>query len=143
MINWLQIALGAVPAFVLSYVLHSAHVYYIKSQHEDAIKKTKETIVNDCNDKIEQVQEVNYDYQKKNHALNKYIDNTKRMYEGGVIRLHTNPTTASVDGAATGGINGRSHVVTHQSLIEFAGACEQLRLRLSSVKDWSDKAYAK
>ena len=72
------------------------------------------------------------EYQKQVHSLNKLLDNVKRVHTGQCVYVTT--PSGSSNGAGTGNVNVRR--VDANTLIDYGGKCERLRLQLISLQGW-------
>ena len=131
-LRYWQPILSAIAAFAISYVLHSAVMMITKAKHEAEIASVQKALKDEFAKEIKKTEDNSRAYQSKVYNLNKLLDNLKRVHAGRCVYVQT--PSGSSDSTSSGNLNVRG--IDANTLIEYGGKCEQLRLQLISLQDY-------
>ncbi len=98
MINWLFIVLGAVPALVLSWLLHTVDVGRIEARQAKALTEQATQLQEQCTADKHKTQELVDALQATNASINGRISALKLRKPSPCIKLQPAPATSKHDG---------------------------------------------
>lgn len=136
MIKYWQIIVGAVAAFIVSWLLHSAYVTGLKAIHESQLQDAVKKISAQYEEKRIKTEDLNRALLKDKAALNRLADNLKRVRQCDSVAI---TSKADSGGKPSAGINARS--VDAGTLIDYGRDCEAIRIEAVSMKEWIDALY--
>lgn len=142
-LNWIQIAGGAIVAFVISYCLHTVDLWWIEAGHAKELSDQKTTLIAECETDKTITKEASNDYQKKLSDTQRQLDDLKRVRPARCVPVSTPRPAAGCDGAAGNEKpSGTDGGISSTALLDFAGEAEKYRIQLISCQDFITKTWA-
>lgn len=121
-LNWIQIAGGAVAAFALSWLLHTVDVNIIEKRHAAAIEAQKTADIQQCNIDKQITRQANDNLQKDRDDITRKYDDL-RMHKPMRCVVPSKPSELSSGGVGYARQNG----ISPDWLRGYAAECEVYR----------------
>jgi len=136
--NWLFVALGAIPTLVISIFLHNWDVNRLQKINDDKLAAQVQFDIKQCADEKQITSNVGTDYENKINDLNDQL-NKLRQQAPRIIYVTKPATGANAAGAK--GINAEGNGIDSSRFIEYGGKCEKLRLTVSGLQDFINQTW--
>ncbi len=138
-----QLAVGAIGAFGLSYLLHTVDVDRIEKKQRDVLAAQAIELTTKCDSDKKITLEASNDLQSKISALNSELISVKRLHPSScIVPVRPADATRCNDGAAARKKPPTADAgVTSDALYDYAGEAEKYRLQLISCQGFVRKVW--
>jgi len=141
--NWIMVAIGAVPALALSFLLHTVSVNGIEAKQRDALAEQHKTLTEQCQADKKLTEDANVKYQSELDALNGKLAAVKLRKPARCVPV-TTVTPKRPDAATTPAKLLGPYGLDSGWLYDYAGDAERERLKVIGlqkfIKDvWSTR----
>lgn len=141
-VSWIQIGIGSIAAFALSWLLHTVDVNRIDNNWQDKLDAQKVEILKSCADDKKLTEDVSHDYQNKLAALNKQLSTIKLHQPSRCVMPIAGKASSGTGGDSKGKYVGQDGVDS-DALYDYATTCEHYRLQVISMQDFISKVWQK
>jgi hypothetical protein len=132
--NWIMVAIGAVPAFALSILLHMLDVNGLEDKHRDALAEQHKTLTEQCLSDKAKTQELVDALQAKNDSDGRLLA-TLKLRKSTKCVMPSTATAPKHDGTtATVKPAGENGGVTVDSLLDYAADSEKYASQLDTCQ---------
>lgn len=144
--NWLLIALGAIPTLILSLAGHSLYMsWVVEPGQRHALEAQSKQLTEQCSKSIKEAEANNEEYETGSQGNNDDYDRVVGalgVCRHETIKLRSAAATSSVSQAYTAGKLVHADAADIGDLLAYGRLTEELRLRLISCKQDSDAIRA-
>lgn len=139
-INWFNIAIGAVGAFFVSFVIGGLIIHFKEAAWEGKYDALRNSMVEEC-EKDKRITEDNTnEYQNELDSLDNQFDDLKRMYEGEAAVPATSEASISSEAPVQQKHAPRDEQYTVR-LLSYGKECEEYRLQVISLQKFIDTVW--
>lgn len=138
--NYIPLAISAIVTAGIAWALHSLDVYRLEDNHRAELSELTGKLKAQCEQDKEITAHASQDYQQKITSLNAQLAKL-RLRPATCIPVSTLQPSSIPNGANSAGINARPHGINDSALYEYAGDCEQYRLKTIGLQDFIHQVW--